>query len=105
MAENSALPSGYPGDRSVDIASETHRGLAAHEPARRHDQHAIVIGRAHLAVAVAADQRAFLFEHFETAVIAGKLEAAAGDRDRLGDLDHPLARMRVELVLAERRQI
>ena len=75
-----------------------------HEPARRHDQDAIVIGRAHFAPVVAADQRALLRQDLEPAKIADEIEAVAGDRHRLGDLDHALARVRVEIGAAERRR-
>src|SRR5216684_7612061 len=93
------------GKRSVDVAPEAHRGLALDEPPRRHDQHAIVIGGAHLAFIIAADQGAFFGEDFEPVKIAGEIEARAGDRYRLGHLDDPLAGMRVEIGAAERGHI
>ena len=43
---------------SLDVTAEADRRLALDETPRRHDQHAIIIGRAHLAAVVAADQGA-----------------------------------------------
>ena len=45
---------------SADEASEPHGGLALSRAARRHDQHAVVVRRADLGVAVAREQRAGL---------------------------------------------
>src|SRR5262249_29715301 len=60
---------------------------------------------AHLAFAVMTDQCALLLQHFKAAEIAGKIEAVAAYRHRLGDLDDALPRMRIEIGTAERRHV
>src|SRR5262249_57145994 len=87
---------------SPDVATETDRRLALDQTPRRHDQHAIVVGGAHLAAVVAADQCPLLRQHFEPAVILDELKALAGYRDCFGHLNGALPRMRVEVRAAER---
>src|SRR5579864_7010358 len=70
--------------------AEANRGLAAREAPRRHDEDAVVIGRADVALAVAADDRAGARDHLETAIIVGELEAVAGNGDGIGDGDDAL---------------
>src|SRR5205085_8817616 len=91
-AESCASSAG-PGEASVDIPPETHRRLALDQAARRHDQHAIVVGGAHLAAVVPADQHAFVRQHLETMEIAGEIETVAADRHRLGHFDRALPRL------------
>src|SRR5260221_14351616 len=76
--------------RSGGEAAEAHGGLAAQQPARRHDQHAVVIGSADLAPIIMRDHRAGARDHLEAAKILSEREAVAGDGDGVGDGDDAL---------------
>src|SRR5260370_20067360 len=65
---------------SVDVTPETDRRLSLDQATRRHDQHAIVVGRAYLAAVVAAYQHALFGQYLEPAEVGGEIEAIAADR-------------------------
>jgi len=70
-------------------------GLPAIKPLRRHHQHAVVIGCAHFAFAVQADQRAGLCDDFQPGEWAREAESLCCDGDRMGDLHRFLRERRL----------
>src|ERR1700722_15156249 len=69
---------------------EPHRGLTARETPRRHDQDAIIIGRADVAAAIACDRCAGVRDHLEAFIRCEEAEILALDGDAVGHLDDAL---------------
>src|SRR6185312_10550823 len=83
-------------------AAEPHGGLAARDAARRHDEDALVIGRADFAFAVARDDRAGARDHLDAPILAVEMEIVRVDCDAMGD-EHRALRQRG--ALAPRRRV
>src|SRR3546814_11250183 len=66
----------------VDVAPEAHGRGAGIEPPRRHDEHAVVVGRGDRRVAVVGDHRAGLGDHPEAVVLLAEAEGLAGSCHR-----------------------
>jgi hypothetical protein len=95
VAAGGAAGAGGPGAAPTPAAApQPHGGLAAGQPARGHDQHAVVIGRGDRPVAVGPDHGAGGRDDLVPDEALGELEAVGLDRDGLGHLDHALRRRR-----------
>src|SRR3546814_8914535 len=63
----------------VDVAPEAHGRGAGIEPPRRHDEHAVVVGRGDRRVVVVGDNRAGFGDRLQTVEGLDEAEGLAGD--------------------------